>query len=64
MTSEEMRTLYGSYFLNHLSLCLDDLKQYDETPEASCKRLINWLDDEGYCLARKANIATLMAGRP
>jgi hypothetical protein len=64
MTSEEIRTLYGSDFLNQLSLFLDELGLYDETPEASCKRLINWLDDEGYCLAQKANIATLMAGRP
>ena len=64
MTSEEMRTVYGNDFLNRLSLFLDELGLYDETPKACCKRLINWLDDEGYCLARKANIAMLMAGRP
>jgi len=64
MTTEEIRALYGNDFLNRLSLCLYDLKQYDESPEASCKRLIYWLDDEGYCLALKSKIAMMMAGRP
>lgn len=61
MTTEEMRELYGSDFLNRLTEFLDDARQFDETPEKFCKRLILWLEGEGYCLVRISVIA-LLAG--
>jgi hypothetical protein len=48
MTTDEMRKIYGDDFLNQLSMFLDELGLYDETPESSCKRLINWFDQNGY----------------
>lgn len=60
MTSEKIRELYGNNFLNDLTAFLDDARQFDEPPERFCKRLIIWLDERGYAIARLSNIASLM----
>jgi hypothetical protein len=55
MTTDEIRKLYGNDFLNQLSMFLDDARQYDESPEAFCKRLIVWFDQNGYWIAHKGH---------
>jgi hypothetical protein len=60
MTTEEIRDLYGSEFLNELSLFVYDLTAKDIPPERMTKELIIWLDEYGYCLALKSNIAMMM----
>lgn len=62
MTTEEIRNLYGSPFLNELSLFIYDLTAKDIPAERMTKELIIWLDEEGYCLALKSNIAMMMGG--
>ena len=60
MTTEDIRNLYGSPFLNELSLFIYDLTAKDISAERMTKELIIWLDEEGYCLALKSNIAMMM----
>lgn len=60
MTTEEIRNLYGSDFLNDLTAFLDDARQYDETPEKFCLRLILWLESRGRVIAHLSGIAQLM----
>ncbi len=60
MTTEDIRSLYGSPFLNELSLFIYNMTHRDITPERMTKELIIWLDEQGYCLALKSKIATLM----
>ena len=60
MTTEDIRNLYGSEFLNELSLFIYDMTHRDITPERMTKELIIWLDEQGYCLALKSNIAKMM----
>ena len=62
MTTEDIRNLYGSPFLNELSLFIYDLTAKDISAERMTKELIIWLDEEGYCLALKSNIAMMMGG--
>lgn len=60
MTTDEIRNLYGSEFLNELSLFIYDLTHRDIPPERMTKELITWLDEQGRCLALKGNIAMMM----
>lgn len=60
MTTEEIHDLYGSEFLNELSLFIYDLTHRDISAERMTKELITWLDQKGYCLALKSKIAMMM----
>jgi hypothetical protein len=60
MTTEEIVNLYGSPFLNELSLFIYDMTHKDISAERMTKELIIWLDEQGYCLALKSKIAMMM----
>ena len=60
MTTDDIRDIYGSEFLNELSLFIYDLTHKVITPEQMTKELIIWLEDRGRCIALKSNIAALL----
>ena len=47
MTTEEIRDIYGSEFLNELSLFIYDLTAKDIPAERMTKELIIWLEERG-----------------
>jgi hypothetical protein len=63
MTTEDIRNMYGAPFLNELSLFIYDLTAKVIPPERMTKELIIWLDEQGYCLALKANIAMMVGAQ-
>lgn len=63
MTTEEIRDIYGSEFLNELSLFIYDLTAKDIPAERMTKELIIWLEERGRCIALKSNIAALLGVR-
>jgi len=60
MTTDDIRDIYGSEFLNELSLFIYDLTVKDIPAERMTKELIIWLEDRGRCIALKSNIAALL----